>query len=495
MSDLKQYHPEYMELLPLWEKCEDFAEGETTVKKKGVKYLPATEGMILDGMGDQPNTTSPNIGQSRYNAYRMRAAFPDYVGSAVEVMTGLLHQKPPVIELPAEMEYMRDRASSKGERLGQLFRRLTMEQIVYGRLGLLPDMPSTPKPGPAQFTLSLYNAKSIINWDDGTDMGHEANLQMVVLDESGIRRTPGTFTWEHEESYRVLELIDGQYRQGVFSGVQSNYAASDMKAPMYMSRPSNYIPFVFVNSTNLLASTQMPPLKRLVDMCHAIYMGEADYRQQLHSQSQDTLVVIGGVRNTVNGNPDDPNEGAVRVGAGARIDLDINGDAKFIGVATNGISEARTAIENDRKRAQVKSGELIQNNGSQMESGAALSTRFNAQTATLNQLAKTAAAGLESALRHVAIWMGLDPKAVKVEPNLEFVDFALEGQNFHQLMQAKDLGFPLSYRTLHELAADRGLTTTDFNTEIDRITEEKALGDLLVKKEPVTPPANGGGGN
>lgn len=486
MSTVKSYHPTYPVFAPSWEICRDFAEGERKVKALGIRYLPPTEGMLLDGMKE--NAGVPDRGRARYESYKMRARVPDYVGSAVEVMTGLMHAKPPIIQLPESMEYLRDKASSAGERLGQLYRRMTMEQITVGRLGLLPDMPAVEVVGGGTFMLSLYKAESIINWDDGTDMEQEASLQLVVLDESGVARKTGQFDWEYEERFRVLQKLNGTYHYGVFEGVDSLYAESDMREPKYRNRPASDIPFVFINSSDLLAHPQQPPLLRLAELCHGIYMSEADYRQQLHSQGQDTLVVTGGVRNSVGDGTDD----VVRVGVGARIDLDVSGDAKYIGISTEGIVEARTAIESDRKRAQVKSGELIQNNGSQMESGTALSTRFNAQTATLNQLAKTCAAGLESALRQIAIWMGEDPKAVQVEPNLEFVDFAIEGQNMYQLMQAKGLGFPISYRSLHELAADRGLTTTDFETEISRIKEEEALGELLIATPPApaTPPQN-----
>ena len=102
-----------------------------------------------------------------------------------------------------------------------------------------------------------------------------------------------------------------------------------------------------------------------------------------------------------------------------------------------------------------------------------MSTRFNAQTATLNQMATTAAAGLEKALKQIAVWVGADPEKVKVTPNTEFIDFALDGANFKAIMEAKEMGFPISEESLHALAADRGLTVMDFVTEMKKVEEDR----------------------
>jgi hypothetical protein len=59
------------------------------------------------------------------------------------------------------------------------------------------------------------------------------------------------------------------------------------------------------------------------------------------------------------------------------------------------------------------------------ESGEALRLRYGAQTATLTSVAKAGAAGLQKALRHVAMFMGADPEQVLVKPNLKFVDTTL----------------------------------------------------------------------
>ena len=68
---LKSVHSEYALMLPEWTSMRDFHAGEKAVKNKTVTYLPATAGMILDGM--LPN----QIGFEVYKEYIARAIFPD----------------------------------------------------------------------------------------------------------------------------------------------------------------------------------------------------------------------------------------------------------------------------------------------------------------------------------------------------------------------------------------------------------------------------------
>ena len=476
---LATVHPEYEHFKPDWEMLRDFYAGPKKVRSRGTLYLPATDGMILDGMA------ANELGYKRYTAYAMRARVPDYVKEGVEVTVGLMHQKDAIIELPPELEYLRDRASNLGEPLTALHRRINVEQVHTGRVGLLVDMPRDPDPSNPQPYIALYATEAIRNWDSN-ELEDEESLQMVILDESGRRRDG--FAWQDVEQYRVLELDEeGVYTSGTFNGETGlEYLSNNMIRPALRGKTLEEIPFFFINSKDMLPSPDEPPLKALAELCIGIYQSEADYRQNLFMQAQDTLVVIGGVR-VPDGVPGDRD--AIRTGAGARIDVEQGGDAKFIGVSATGLAEQRLAIKEDRIRAQIKAGELIQSGGSQQESGAALSTRFNAQTATLNQLAVTAAAGLQAALRTIARWVGADETKVKVTPNTEFIDFALEGQNFNQLMDAKTKGFPLSLRSLHALAADRGVTVVDYDTEIKHLMEEKALLESLLPK--VAAPAQG----
>jgi hypothetical protein len=474
---LDSQNPLYSAHVEDWRTMRDLYRGERVVKAAGETYLPATAGMRLDGM------QAGQEGRAAYDAYKLRAVFHDYVREGVEALVGLLHQKAPSIELPAVMEPLRERATITGESLELLLRRINEEQLIPGRLGLLADLPLSPDPTNPLPYVAIYVAESIHNWDDGTYVEGFNALNMVVLNESGFVRTDD-FTWTMQEKYRVLQLgqlleneAEGTavYQQGVFE--TNGYTPAAMTVPLLRGAPLEQIPFVFINSKDIVAVPDEPPLMGLGRLTLAIYRGEADYRQNLYMQGQDTLVTIGGMRAS-NGTPGESDE-AVRTGAGSRIDLEMGGDAKYIGVGSQGLSEQREALENDKKRAEVKAAQLVNGQGSNAESGEALRTRLAAQTATLNQIALTGAAGLERVLRIIATWMGANPEEVKVTPNIEFADFELSGQEIVYLMTARSMGAPLSKQSIHGLMVERGITKLDFDAEMDVISEEDANSPAL----------------
>lgn len=486
-------HPSYVDQIEDWTLMRDAKAGERAVKAKGQTYLPATPGQKLDGL-DTPDKP----GYVAYQNYKMRAVFPDFVDDAVKTYLGLLHQKPATFELPAAMEPLLTKATNQGESLLALLRRINEEQLTTGRIGIMLDLPPVPDPSNPLPYITTYNVESLINWDESNDHEGVNALNLVVLDETGYVRD-NEFNWKLDEKYRVLQLVDTaqlvvggeqvdpgdetgtegpateettditerpraprEYMVGVFD----KGGAPDvtrMSPPLLRGVPLEQVPFVFINSQDILSTPDKPPLLGLGRACMSIYRGEADYRYSLFMQGQDTLVVIGNTK-----------DDELRVGAGARIDVDQGGDAKYIGVSSDGLQEQRTSLENDRKLAERLAGQLVQAGKSSQESGEALKTRMAGQVATLYQMALAAALGLENLLKIAAKWMGQDPEKVKVTPNLEFVNMNLTGQDILQMITARTMGAPLSFKSMHNTFIDRGLTSLTYEEELEQIAEEDA---------------------
>lgn len=489
---LDSKHPLYAERLEDWLQMRHTYEGERRVKAEGFTYLPPTTGMIEDGLTGTVglagtvggtiavpmrgvNLTVGSKGWITYNAYRMRARFPDWVREAVGALVGVMHRKPAVIELPPQLEPLIERATARNDSLQMLLRRINEEQLILGRVGLLGDVADVGE-RKGQPYLSLYMGETIINWDEGSgdDTLDVQSLNLVVLDESENERSG--FEWKYQRKFRVLtlgpvetnesdEAAGAVYRTGVFRDGTFNEAS--LTEPSVAGQTAGEIPFVFINSTDVVPEPTTPPLLGLANLALTFYRGQADYRQSLFMQGQDTLVVIGSTLK----NDDEE----VRVGAGARLDLAIGGDAKYIGVNSAGLSEQRAALENDAREAGQKSGQLLEAASRQRESGDALKVRISARTATLVQTAIAGAFGLQEVLRKMARWFGADPEAVKVIPNLDFADQELTGDELGKIMGAKTLGAPLSLETVHSLMATRGMTDKTFEEELAAIEEERDL--------------------
>lgn len=460
---LDSKHPQYAAVVSEWQKLRDCYAGEPAVKDRGLTYLPATPGQLIDGISPGQR------GRLNYDAYKMRAVFPHYVSEAVRMLIGVMFHKPPVIKLPAALESLSERATSDDESLEMLLRRINEAQLLTGRIGLLLDMPAQPS-AEVSFQVATYEAERVINWDTG----------FTVLDESDIERI-NDFDWDTAQKFRVL-VNDGVYQQAQFRKTVQ-YAPDALTAPTVRGRTLNKIPFLFINATDVLPDIARPPLLQLADLCLTIYRGEADYRQNLFMQSQDTLVLIGGDK-----------EDELRVGAGAALYPPIGGDAKFIGVSSNGLSEQRQALENDHRRAAQLGAQLLDATSRAKESGEALGIRVAAQTANLNQIALTGAFGLQSLLRIAAEWIGADPEEVVITPNLDFADAGMSASEFLQLTQAKAQGFPLSDESLHALAVENELTVMDFVSELALVEAEKQKAIEIARQKlaasPSRPPDN-----
>src|SRR5262245_9255394 len=238
---LDSKHPLYDKWRPAWTKLRDCYEGEDAVKDKGQAYLPPTPGQFLDGL------RANEVGYNSYLNYIERARFPAYMQEAVKQMVGVMHNKPPVIELPPQLEPLRDRATIDGESLELMIRRINAEQLIVGRVGLLADAPKTGTP--ALPYIATCNAKWMINWEDG-ERGAPVpqSLNLVILDETAPRRI-FDFEWETQRAYRILTLGEpganepaGLYRQARFEDT-TQFVSTELTAPVIRGRTLQRIPF------------------------------------------------------------------------------------------------------------------------------------------------------------------------------------------------------------------------------------------------------------
>jgi hypothetical protein len=466
-------HPEFTAQLGEWEQMRDTYLGERAVKRKRLDYLPPSEAQIQDGM-----TTPSSPGWKDYEAYLTRAFYHDVVRDAVKAMIGIMHMKPAIITLPPRLAPMMDKATIQGEGMQMLIRRINEAQLVYGRCGLLVDAPTGVDPADALPYISFYDPQRIINWDSGRRDEGRNQLELVVLDESGFQREG--FTWVAERKHRILtrgspeSLESGWTRPQLTDPYMVCVKVNDMSMPIpddfitpsIAGRNLTDIPFVFIGANDLVPEPDEPPLLGLSNLALAIYRGEADYRSTLFYQGQQTLVIIGGNVSDV-----DENE-QLRIGNKGVIDLRIGGDAKYIGVSAAGLGEMRQAITNDDTKAAQFGVQFMDVGSARGASGEALRIRVAARTTTIQQIAVAAGAGLESALKLAAQWVGEDPDEVSVVPQTDFADANVAGASLLAFMQAKQLGLPLSLKSLHRMMQLNDMTDMDFEEENDQIEEE-----------------------
>ena len=475
-SSISEPHPDFSARRPDWVTMFDSSEGQRHIKSKDTQYLPATSGMRA--LSATP-TTLEGEGLTLYTAYLTRAFFPDLVKETVRALTGILDREAANIELPEALEDMREVATAKGESLNDLLMTIHMNQLLYGRLGLLLDVdPNRDLP-----IIVAYPAPQVVNWDDLTmtndprqtdDSKRSAavrRLLMTVLDETRYERDTGNkFTWNLVNRFRALSL--GDSGQNVYtSQVERDGVLQGAIQPAIRGKTLDEIPFTFINTTDLATKPGESPLINLANLALAIYRGEADHRSGLFMAGQDTLVITGYDISSA----DDDNPGADSkpiIGSGAYLNIPSpDGDAKFIGPQSNALSEQRTSLEDDYRRAGEE-GIKLMSSGAGAEAAETLKIRVAARTATLQTIAQTSAAGLESALRQAAVWVGANPDEVKVEPNLDFVEESQDPKDLIAFATAKKAKVPLSWKSVHNYLRQKDYTEFTFEEELDQIAEE-----------------------
>jgi hypothetical protein len=403
-----QTHPQYSEYENDWQQMRDTYAGERVVKAASTTYLPKTAGQEADGTD----------GAKAYDAYKLRAVFHDFVSTTVKDMLGLLEKEPTLYKFPARLEPMRESATDEGDKLLVLHRRVHEEQLITSRVGLLLDPPTETSPAPIPQVVQ-YNSETILNWDSDNKIP-----QWIVLDESRYQLNRETFTWEWVEEYRLLALDaeTGVYFSRSYDEYPSELVLVQQEGdavPMMNGNTIDFIPFVCINAASLGLDVESPMLLGLSNLALAVYRGEADYRQALFLQAQDTLVLSGFSEQEAT---------SIRVGAGAAIrSQNIDAKAEFIGITSDGLTEMRESQDALTSQAKDMGVELRDKSG--VESGDAILTRLTVRTATLTTVAKVAAAGIQGLLRMAALWIGVGPEEVVVTPNTDFSDSSPGGRH------------------------------------------------------------------
>ena len=425
-----------------WKLMRDAMDGESAIKKRHEHYLPKPGGF----------KNNPNTEKALYEAYLLRAQFPEILAPSVGAMIGIIHDKEIQIEIPPAMEFLWENADGLELPLEAFHRRITRELLVIGSYGVLAD---APKKGGDPF-LSGYSRDAIINWD----------RDWWVTDESTMIRKG--FVWEKLERYRLFEMGATGYEQIVFEAPGLAAQKMDIRGRGNALLPR--IPFAVGGARDLSPRIEAPPLIGVARAALAIYQLSADYRWQLYMSGQETLVAING-------------DGPSMVGAGVIHSMTgadgLAPDLKYVSPTCAGIDAHRTAIEENRKAAIQAGARLIEATQGQ-ESGEARGMRFASELATLTSIAQNSCALLERSLRNIAMLMGLGEaaeNAILVTPPRDLMDSTITPAEAESLMRIYQSG-GMAWETYYDALQRGGIASPERDAE-----DELALIEDLASDE------------
>ena len=412
-NGVRTKHPSYLEYEPLWEKCEDAAEGEADIHEAGVKYLPKLSGELPED----------------YEKRKNRTGFFNATWRTIAALRGMLLRKPPTVETPAAIAPYLEDVDMAGTSLYSFVQDVIEDCLITGRIGVLVDHPPMPEAGMTvaqaealgmRPKLCQYDAEEIINWREAR-INNAMQLSLVVLCEKAPINSD-EFGHDSEKRYRVLDLIDGQYRQRVFKiNEQGNDQLLEEFYPTANGKSIDFIPFVFIGADESGADCEVPPLMDLVDMNLKHYAVSADYEHACHFSGLPTLFISGH-------NPHDTDPKIYIGGPSANCLPDPQAKAYF--VETSGDFPAlRTNLEDKKAQMAVLGARMLEGQHNGVESAETVTRRTSGEQSLLSAMAQTISGGIERCLEIMAMWSNA-PGPVRFELNR---DFTPAGMTFQEL--------------------------------------------------------------
>lgn len=463
---------EYQKVISQWQMLRDCDDGANAIKTR--------RGSSTGQLGSLPGTSylpPPNAddGSSanklRYEAYRERASFVNFVGHTKEGMLGMVFRKQTAMELDPAIEYMRDNANGQGLSADQLIKWASADTLLVGRFGLMVDYPVTRQGLTAaqsaglQANVLCYPAESIINWRSETINGRQ-QLCMVVLREPTEKISDDGFEVVELMYHRVLLLIDGVYTQRLYNesdellGTQDDGAfVSDIVPRKADGSTWSKIPFTFVGSINNDAAVDKAPLYDIAEINIAHYRNSADYEESSFLVGQPTPVFAGLTQSWVDQNMKD----GVAFGSRAAVLLPESGNAELLQADANQMPLKGMDI---KERQMVMLGaRLIQEQGG-VETAEAAKIRFAGQNSKLSAIITNVEAAFNTCFGWAMEFMGgtVEPE---IDINREFYEASVDPQLVMAAIQLMDRGVIALPDLRHQLRRSGLLDAGRTDEEID----------------------------
>lgn len=453
-------HPSFSTYLPKWKRCRDCSDGQDAVHKAGVTYLPKLK--------DQE--------QDDYDAYRLRAGFYNATWRTIGGLLGMMFRKPPQTDIPAGIEAYTSDIDMAGTSLETLARRVALEVLEVGRVGIMVDHPATEGATPISLKaaeaqglrplITTYRAESITNWRYRR-INNRWVLAMVTLKEV-VSEPVDEFEDKQVEQYRVLDLDESEtYRVRLFrkDGDKGEWALTSETWPLMAGKKLSFIPFAILGTDGIDCDLDEPPLIDLVDINLSHYRTNADYEHGCHFTGLPTAVVSGYT-------PATDGERFYIGSTSAWVFPDATAKAEFLEFTGQGLDALKNNL--DRKEAQmaILGARMLFAEKRQAESAETAAIHRTGENSVLAALATAVSEGLEWALGVFRDWAGASGEVI-YQLNRDYNPAALGAQELTALLKAVQAG-EMSSQSFFELLQRADIVDSEktFEEEQERIGQQ-----------------------
>lgn len=422
--DVTTQHPEFIKYLPKWERCRHASDGQDAVHAVGERYLPKLKDQEPDD----------------YKSYLTRAGFFGATWRTIGGMLGMMFRKPPQKELPASVASYETDIDMAGTSLEVFARKVALEVLEVGRVGIMVDHPSAEGATPISVkaaesqgirpTIATYRAESITNWRYRR-VRNRWVLAMVTLKEC-VMEPKNEFEDTAVEQYRVLDLDEADtYRVRVFRKEKDKWVAISEMWPLMNNQRLGFIPFAIVGTDGMDSELDEPPLIDLVDVNLSHYRVTADYEHGCHFTGLPTAVVSGYTK-----------EGSETFYIGstsAWVFPDPNAKAQFLEFTGQGLSALKENLERKEQQMAVLGARMLFAERRAVEAAETAAIHRTGENSILAALAQGISEALEWALGVFSQWAGGSDDVV-YQLNRDYNPAMLDASQLTALLKAVQAG-------------------------------------------------------
>lgn len=434
MSALREKHSEFQDMEGRWELCEDLFGGEHEIHEKGETYLP----MLQDEDGIP---------------YQARKAMTPVFGAyfvTVKYMRGMLFRKPPQIVVPTKVVGMMSNIDLAGNSLQSLLKEVADIALTTGRVGLLVD--SEPLPDGATKAdatavnhrpkMVLYKTTAIYNWHEEVINGVTVPAQIRLEECINVRDEFDEFKFKEEKRYRVLDLIDGKYRQRVFKVVKDEEVqVGEDVYPKIGGKHLDYIPFEVIGADGLGLKVSAPPFIDLATTVLHHYMQATSYERGCFFSGLPMYNIFGVNPENADGTPL-----IVSLGGNiANIFPRAEAHAETLEV-TSKFEALRTNLEDKKREMAVLGARFLEQQKAGVESADAIARRMSGEESGLSIMSQIISQGVSLQLQRFCDFAGATGEA-SVALTRDFLPAGITAQEITALLGLRD-GAAISQETL-----------------------------------------------
>lgn len=498
-------HPDYLVMLPRWQRTSDVLAGEARVKERGDTYLPMLTGQEAD----------------EYDAYRERAVFMEITTRTRESFTGFIYRQDPDITFPAIISDFVDDATLTGLAFYDYLKERVSTVVGLGRGGTLIEFNEDA----GRPFVRAYSAFQIKNWKIGK-VKDKYCLKLLTLEEdsdewfpNGDEQPPDQYEHVTYKQWRVFEIMtdtpDGspyvvcrvwrrkqpvrQNKGGTDRGGETVEEDRDTnedefiqvgpdRIPDRRGTPLSEIPFVFHGPNNYLPAVDVIPMEGIANINLSHYRTSADLENGRHFTGLPTLYAVGF-----------DNADEVPLGSTQAFTKDeATGNEKIGFVQVEGEFEALTkAIEEKQNQMAALGARLLDFNKKDVEAYETARMRQTGETVTLANIAIAGTQAGSRILQWITWWLttALNVEACAqvavIELNTEFIANKIDATKWQAANAARGSNF-ISAEAYYHILREGEVYPPDWDFEKEKAALDRGAQEMA-KLEAEAAAAAGGG--